>query len=1111
MIGDKMNRATVQYDVTEGLLRFTGFTGKEETRKITEKDKILFKDWITQYGLLRQLKDNRKELLRLGTKIYKWLDGPDGRLEEALDQLTAPPFILQLQVSPQQDPQELAFLEVPWELLAGDPPQFLAAQPKILYCPVRRTGTPQTPPPPPPYRLHTLFIAASPQGVDILDFEREESAILHATGRIGMDLVVEESGNPGLLAETLAIGAGFDGDEPPAVLHISCHGQPGATQKPLPRLMLETQEGLPEPTSAAQLSQTLGKHRPRLLFLSACMTSQPDRFLNTYSATMVKQGMANVLGWSGSVYDTEATAFAREFYGFLSRGETPAAALARARWEMMDKGVQWFKHDEGSRHWHLARLYLGPGGGGVLSGGRRARRRLGPEYGHKEFLDARNHRVPVAGRHEFVGRRRELQALLREFGEPTRGGVLVRGLGRQGKSSLAARAANRLTRRQVVVVYGGVSAQAVLGALAGEPGAPGAAKDMIAARREAAAGDNAALRRLYQDLLLGPLAEAGPAEGNREAGRPVLLVLDDFEQVLEPDPGGGLHRVKPDLRRDAAALLDAFRACVPRSDSRLLVTSRYGFHPPGGEGRLGDTLLELHLTGMKEAESRKQAAARGRVLKREDALYEGERVTRCIAAARGNPGLQEVLFSLCLEAPERCDRALEEVDKFLAGEGEPGDDKVLSFVRNLALEGLIGLLEPGEKELLRASALFGLPVPEAVFGELARVSGWETGDPVGRRLPAFGLWEPFDGVVTPGDRSLALNPLARGWVEPPGDVEAERVAKIVAEPLFSRWGGKDGTARPYAADIELARLALRGGAAGVVAEVGEDAILGLKQSFRYRESVSLAEQVVTCLDGSGLDAPAPLLRAAADAADSISEVALARGYIRRALETFQRAGETESEDYAYGLGTYGRLLQQSGEPGQALEKLEQARELLGHFGKKTESAAAMGYIARILAQKGEVDRAMDMHGEALNIYESLGDRRSGAVTMGDIASILLQQGRTEEAMKLQNQKLGIARELGDFGEQAVALWDLAQIELQRENHKAALPYLSESYSLFLKTGRLEGICAEGLYLGQFACMAGQTEEGLSILKRSRDGFRKMGMMDRAEETEMIIKLIETGG
>ena len=44
----------------------------------------------------------------------------------------------------------------------------------------------------------------------------------------------------------------------------------------------------------------------------------------------------------------------------------------------------------------------------------------------------------------------------------------------------------------------------------------------------------------------------------------------------------------------------------------------------------------------------------------------------------------------------------------------------------------------------------------------------------------------------------------------------------------------------------------------------------------------------------------------------------------------------------------------------------------------------------------------------------------------------------------------------------------------------------------------------GLNLGQLLCMAGQREEGLAILTRSRDGFLKLGQPQVAEETQSLI-------
>ena len=90
------------------------------------------------------------------------------------------------------------------------------------------------PAPPGDLCLGLAFMAAAPRNVlPVLDYEKEETAILEAAGSLGLDLVVEESGNPDLLAERLVEFAAMQ------VLHLSCHGE----RTPEPMLLLEDETG----------------------------------------------------------------------------------------------------------------------------------------------------------------------------------------------------------------------------------------------------------------------------------------------------------------------------------------------------------------------------------------------------------------------------------------------------------------------------------------------------------------------------------------------------------------------------------------------------------------------------------------------------------------------------------------------------------------------------------------------------------------------------------------------------------------------------------------------------------------------------------------------------
>ncbi|MBY0431401.1 MAG: CHAT domain-containing protein, partial [Rhodospirillales bacterium] len=445
------------------------------------------------------------------------------------------------------------FLEAPWDLLADETGP-LAGRLDCRFLAVRRLAPAGQPLPSSPKRLAVLFMAAAPRGQNSLEYEREEAAILREAGsRPGLDLAVEESGELSELQGRLALEGGAD------VVHLTGHG----TGDPHPALILEDRLGNPQPARAADLVRVLaGSCQPRLLFVSACHSARAPGLMGSLAADLVRGGLPAVIGWSGAVLDSEATRFAAETYERL------------ANHGALEDAVAWARHDalhpsrsgvEPARDWHLARLYLGSRGGGVLCSGRERRR--SPEAGIAAFLDA-GRRVPVAKRAEFVGRRRDLKTILRAIAEPHRQqclGVVIHGMGNLGKSSLAARVANRLSGEYVAaVIYGPCAAEAVLQAIADATGISQAVAERAVRHRALVAGNPEGLRGALHDILC-----AGTEKS-------LLLVLDDFEQCLDdPADQNGLHRLKPGLAESFAAILHAFKAAD--SDSALLITSRFRF------------------------------------------------------------------------------------------------------------------------------------------------------------------------------------------------------------------------------------------------------------------------------------------------------------------------------------------------------------------------------------------------------------------------------------------------------------------------------------------------------------------------------------------------------
>jgi tetratricopeptide (TPR) repeat protein len=1144
-----------------------------EDRPLTAADCQLLTAWAIRHRKLARADHSAGDLLELGHEIFGWLNGPAKFLERLRD--SAPtPLLIQFATGREDVAQARCFLDAPWELIAQDG-QHWALRGDTAYCPVRRIGDAVQPPPASPARLSLVFMAAAPRGVANLNYEAEEASILTATRDLGLDLVVEESGELGLLSACVA-------REKPDVIQISCHGQ----LEPEPGLLLEDETGALDLVNTSRLVRDLANHHPRLLFLSACETAEADPVLDSLARSLVRSGAPSVLGWAAPVLDSEATIFAGRLYARLTAGDDLAHAVAYARLDLgeSEQLPQPPRGGPRSRHWHLARLYFNSAGGGALATADGPRRNVGRGHALKTFLDTKGKQVPVAGEMEFVGRRREIQKILREFraqASERRAGVLVHGLGRQGKSSLAARLAHRLERtHELIVLFGRYDAPAILTAFRDRLGTPSVAA-IVNRHLPMVAEDPRNLLTALTELLEGPCEQQRKDADGRIIARPVLLVIDDFEQALE-ERKSGRHVLKADFIEPIRAVIRAFNDAG--TDSRLLFTSRFQFTLPAGATDLADLLLDLPLHGMDSHEARKQATARVRLesadLRRRTKNLPALRkeLDRIIAAARGNPGLQDLLFSLCLEDPAACNRCLAQMEDFHRSGQPPGEDKVRQFLENLAIDALLGLLTPAQRELLRAGTAFDVPVPFAVFQLLAQ-------DGIAR-LVALGLLEIYEDLSQPQEQALAVNALVRPVAGVLSDAGRQELATLVTAELFERWGGETGgSERSFQQDYELTRLALLASAPRVLAATGADTLRYLDKLFEYRQAAAWAKQIVTKLDASGIPASVPLLRNAAERCEQVGEVKEAGVFRERAMAEIQRlgqeAGAFDPIQHGVTLLAHARALSQQGQPDEALRFLDQARALfppgreqaivLGDIarlraakgevdaalqlhqeelavyeglGDKRSRAVTLGDIARLRADKGEVDAALQLHQEELAVYEGLGDKRSRAVTLGDIARLRAAKGEVDAALQLHQERLGIFEGLGDKRERAVTLgdiarlraakgevdaalqlhqerlavyealgdkagvantlWSIAQIELNEKKFRQAYEHLTKSYEILLRLGRLDGICAVGLDLGQLLCAAGQPDEGRKILTRSRDGFAKLGRPDRASQAQALL-------
>jgi len=454
------------------------------------------------------------DLLDVGRKLYRWLDGDDRWLERAIKDCKASPLVLAIDVA-----ENLSHL--PWESL-HDGKDFLAGRVSRKLVPVRWLRESWQAKPPSPQRFSLLFMAASPDNVSpVLNFEQEEAAMLTAMRDLPSEWRVEESGCVAELGK-LWHRHGVDRFH---VFHLTGHAGHG-TEGPV--FLTETDTGQRQDCSAEDLFTAFHNRLPRLVFLSGCRTGEAQGDAVSMAEQLARLGVPAVLGWGRPVGDRSATQAAAVLYSNLAAGDTLALALAETYRHLL--------HEAKASDWHLLRLYAVDGAWGALvepPGDAPPN----PEPPQHQFLDPEGYRVRVATPEQFVGRRRALQRCLRELRNPQRSGVLLHGLGGVGKSSLAARLLERLAGYTPLVLYGVVDAAGIERALAAQCTEP-RGHDILNEKLPDA-------QRWAKFLKLGL----------NEPKQLFCFVLDDFEHNLDLDDG------KAKLKQEAVEpLRDLLRA-----------------------------------------------------------------------------------------------------------------------------------------------------------------------------------------------------------------------------------------------------------------------------------------------------------------------------------------------------------------------------------------------------------------------------------------------------------------------------------------------------------------------------------------------------------------------
>ncbi len=947
-----------------------------------------------------------------------------------------------------------AALNLPWELLpfgSGGKPVGTDPAWGVYRVPVATAGT-TAPAQPGPLRM--LFLAASAEGSTILDYEREEEAILRAVGGVrDVILFIAEMGTVEELAERVEKFR-------PHVVHLSGHGMMRDDGTAV--FCFEDERGRPDLQPAAELVRVaFARHRVRMVFFNGCETGAAA--VAGLCQAFVGAGVPLALGWSASVADDRATDFSETLYSHLALGNAAAEAVAHARARIERDGFIPNATIDGrpaqDMTFALPHLYATRPGAALYD-----RTRVEEYKGDKtEYVLLPN---GVEGLREgFIGRRRDQQALI----PPLRDGdftvVVLHGIGGQGKSTLATRIANRLGANFRTLAVKPVRR-------AGESAIECARRtvdDLLDEFRTAFM--DADRPDVYKRLTNPNYAPADKLRSAVDAMNevPFLLVLDNWEDVLDLATGA--------VADDALATFYRRLMTHLTRTSRAIVTTRILPDTTPTNARLVRVLGSLK--DFKDYEFRK-------FLRRDPAV-----------AKRMHPG----------------DLSDDLVQKLHAAIG--GTPRFLGLLRTLLRTHDAGDLEA---ELEEGSGLVARQRDaylEGIFGEKLFASLTDDGRLVVTRLAVSILPVPADGVAAatglPLDRATAAARNAARYGLLQEFVEAERPTLYLPPGLLAGW-----LARPDRLPIEAAsaaHLALAGFWKDVYEkDRGAEVRTGFLDGFdaccrhaRYGGNPVLALWAGNIM-AETLHRFAEWARARRVLEDVIPGATEEEGELGRAwyglasIDLDEGKYEDARKKFAKSLAIQERnkatfreaavwhqlalIDYYEGKYSDARDKLAKSETIMQSIGDTSGEANFWHSLACIDLEEGKYEDARDKYEKSLDLKQRTGDISGEAATWLQLSQIDLHEEKYEEARDKCEKSLELKQQSGATAGEAYGWHQLASIDFAEGKYDDARDKFARAITIRQRVGDTPGVAITWVQLGNIDIEEGKLNDARDKLTKS---------------------------
>ncbi|MCA9942627.1 MAG: CHAT domain-containing protein [Anaerolineales bacterium] len=1028
--------------------------------------------------------EQAQKLAEYGRRLYSFLFGDGQDLQNFLKFNDAYAKSAHLTLSLHGNAAVL--WRLPWEYI-HDGQDFLALHGKFQLS-RRPHELGRLAPDPVQLPLRLLVIVSSPEDQAELNTEKELSAIQEALDEAERHgLIQTEYLEDATLAEIGATLKNFN----PHVLHYTGHGVflPDRDKPENGRsyLALEKDNGQTLLAGIKELRPHL-QNAPdlRLALLSGCQTAQTsdsDAFSGVATG-MLHAGIPAVAAMQFSILDNSGIQLARAFYTALAQGDSLAAAMQATRIAL------WQFEDGPGYDWGIPALYL------------RAQELILVDQTSVGTVRATPHPMPstlinVGGlplpRH-FVGRKQERRQLRNALDDNRTKSAFVRGIGGMGKSSLAAKLAQRPGTDLddiLIIRCHEVDPLDIPGKLASFLQAQGVAG-------HADAGN----------LLLNPTldpTERAQRAAQLVANRRYLIVFDNFESVLDLDEPGATHLggashltayevADENLRGLLRGLLTA------NWRSLCLFTGRFRWQ--GYDEVVRQEIgLEIHLPELTAPQTMMLMNNLSRL----------RQETRQVKIAMykkvgGHPKTIELLNGWLKDGSVSDLLNDERLDGLLTAEWE-----------EYFLKRLLGKLNEAERTALTRLAIFQTKLGDE---ELDYAGVDET---MVRRWLDLSLLQWERGTVQPPPPQLAeLLPTLP-------QVEQEKVRQqqqtsdsytvhpVVADYLLAQTSDEERrTLHRWAATfygrpfVELAR--------NFLAQNDRNTTYEEAKTFARHDQLGVVRYLVAQTDdmeqarramARALDWQRHLSAAGeVKAADDIirstwrilalwGELDRAKGLLRWSIESLTSINKSVAEM------NYATLLAQEGKLNEALKIYQRVHEIFIKFEAIQNAATVLELQATTLEQLGDLDNAISIQEKSLSLKKKINFDEGQAISLHHLAMLHDMKGEYETALSRSEAAEELARKIKNefilsatLHEQGIIYINMAKKSLTEKKgvklFQTAVTRFEKSINISRRIGYVDLTASTLNELGKLHRDVGQINEAIVNFNDALESFRRLG-------------------